>query len=198
MAAKPPHRPTRACDLAQLAPWATKSATHGSSARRIALTDVVRNGQPFAFPGVGGRPVILCLLPKVGSTTWKLALLSALHPRRHSWLLQRSPHRKRHVHELPKFTRAQLQRAVRIVLVRNPYDRLLAAYLDKMVLQRKAKLVRRSAALDRGVPDLRLTRSGLLCRDRRRAASSRAAGLKPFWATSRGCSPTRPTSTIGR
>ena len=116
----------------------------------------------------------------------------AAHPR------QRSPHRKRHVHELPKFTQAQLQRAVRIVLVRNPYDRLLAAYLDKMVLQRKAKLVRRSAALDRGAPGLRLTRSGLLCRDRRRAASSRAAGLKPFWATSRGCSPTRPTSTIGR
>ena len=83
---------------------------------------------------------MLCLLPKVGSTTWKLALLSALHPRRHKWLLERSPHQRRSVHELPSFTSAKLRRAVRIVLVRNPYDRLLSAYLDKMVLQRKARL----------------------------------------------------------
>jgi len=32
---------------------------------------------------------------------------------------------------------------VSIVLVRNPYDRLLSAYLDKMVLQRKARLAPR-------------------------------------------------------
>ena len=122
-----------------LAPWATLANPRSSKRRKPQLADVVRNGQPFAFKGAQG-PVILCLLPKVGSTTWKLALLSALHPRRHGWLLERSPHQRRHIHELPSFASAKLRRAVRIVLVRNPYDRLLSAYLDKMVLQRKAKL----------------------------------------------------------
>ena len=134
--------PASSCNLAQLAPWATH-ASPGPSQRpalKKQLSDVVRNGQPFAFRGAHGRPVVLCLLPKVGSTTWKLALLSALHPRRHSWLLERSPHQRRSVHKLPSFTSAKLRQAVRIVLVRNPYDRLLSAYLDKMVLQRKARL----------------------------------------------------------
>ena len=102
------------CNLAQLAPWATHAGPRPSQrqAFRKQLADVVRNGQPFAFRGAHGRPVVLCLLPKVGSTTWKLALLSALHPRRHKWLLERSPHQRRSVHELPPFTGAKLRRAV--------------------------------------------------------------------------------------
>ena len=126
------------CDLAQLAPW----ATHASRRPIKQLAHVVRNGQPFAFRApLGGSEVILCLLPKVGSTTWKLALLSALHPRRHAQLLEQSPHRRRGVHRLPRDTSwTTRNRAVRIVVVRNPYDRLLSAYLDKMVLQRKARL----------------------------------------------------------
>ena len=56
------------CDLAQLAPWATHASPKPSQQARALkrqMADVVRNGQPFAFRGAHGRPVVLCLLPKV-------------------------------------------------------------------------------------------------------------------------------------
>ena len=60
--------PSSSCDLAQLAPWATHASPKPSQQARALkrqMADVVRNGQPFAFRGAHGRPVILCLLPKV-------------------------------------------------------------------------------------------------------------------------------------
>lgn len=115
-----------ACDIHRLAPWATPDADnerphrrHGVSPR---LSPTIRNGRPFAFPAAGRGAVVMCLLPKVGSTTWKLVLLSGLWPRRHDELLERSPHqRSKRSHRVPEQPPWALRRAVRIIVVRNPY-----------------------------------------------------------------------------
>ena len=118
----------------------------------------MRNGRPFAFHVAGkghAKPVVLCLLPKVGSTTWKLALLSALAPDHHDALLTRSPHhRHQKWHQLERVPLRQLRRATRIMIVRNPYDRLLAAYLEeyRAGLRRAEGLEARVAAVTRRGP----------------------------------------------
>ena len=117
---------TDACDLRRLAPWATKDADTKRPHRRHELaprlSPEIRNGRPFAFPAAERGAVLMCLLPKVGSTTWKLVLLSALRPRRHDEILESSPHQKKHAtHHVPEQPPWALRRAVRIIVVRNPY-----------------------------------------------------------------------------
>ena len=133
---------SRECALRSLEPW---RRAHEPPPEGVRLAQRLEDGKPFAYPATpapsssAGGAVVLCLLPKVGSTTWKLALLSNLLPISRKRLLTRSPHRKR---RMPRAgpPRELLRTVPRIIIVRDPYDRLLSGYLDKIVMQKIARL----------------------------------------------------------
>ena len=133
---------SRECALRSLEPW---RRAHEPPPEGVRLAQRLEDGKPFAYPAApapsssAGGAVVLCLLPKVGSTTWKLALLSNLLPISRKRLLTRSPHRKR---RMPRAgpPRELLRTVPRIIIVRDPYDRLLSGYLDKIVMQKIARL----------------------------------------------------------
>ena len=101
--------------------------------------EYMNDGCPFLVPT---KRAILCLVHKGGSTTWKLALLRAQKQARRYHRLQRSPHsRPPSGNTALDFTAAAQNRSVpRLMMVRNPYSRILSAYLDKVVLQQTRKL----------------------------------------------------------
>mmetsp|Transcript_42423 Transcript_42423/g.70546 ORF Transcript_42423/g.70546 Transcript_42423/m.70546 type:complete len:282 (+) Transcript_42423:134-979(+) len=89
-----------------------------------------QDGYPFV---VRGEHTILCLLSKVGSTSWHRALLRAL-PGNSGYS------KSLHIVDYPPTTRlsgtawqALIASSVpRVIIIRNPYERLLSAYLNKV------------------------------------------------------------------
>mmetsp|Transcript_7201 Transcript_7201/g.12132 ORF Transcript_7201/g.12132 Transcript_7201/m.12132 type:complete len:283 (+) Transcript_7201:182-1030(+) len=97
------------------------------------------DGCPFLVPS---KRAILCLSEKVGSTTWKFALLRAQPAAWRYHDLDYSPHIKPPSGtSADEFAAAVAKSAApRFMLVRNPYSRFLSAYLDKVRLQNKTAL----------------------------------------------------------
>jgi hypothetical protein len=119
-----------------LAPFAT-----GTPHNRLECCPThMKDSWPFLFENArdARRRAIMCLNHKVGSTTWKLALLRGTnHASFHR--LDRTPHGSASPAS-PGCEAATADRAVRrYMMVRNPYSRLLSGYLDKAVLQKDVK-----------------------------------------------------------
>ena len=120
---------SRECALRSLERWRRAREPPPEGVR---LAQRLEDGKPFAYPAApapsssAGGAVVLCLLPKVGSTTWKLALLSKLLPISRKRLLTRSPHRNAGCRASGLLL---LRTAPRIIIVRDPYDRLLSGRL---------------------------------------------------------------------
>ena len=110
---------------------------HGTAARfRAALPCGRRmiDGKAFLFqsPAQPDHKAFVCLNQKVGSTTWKLALLRAgPHTKFHN--LTVGPHSAPAVDECDKYSEDVA--VPRFMMVRNPYSRLLSGFMDKCVGQ---------------------------------------------------------------
>jgi hypothetical protein len=103
-------------------------------ARLGSCNDFMLDGWPFLFKR-NGSAAFICMNQKVGSTTWKLALLRASeYPavKTKYFDLQQSPHGAPASQGCRNWTSAAIPR---FVMVRNPYSRLLSAYLDKCIVQ---------------------------------------------------------------
>lgn len=118
---------------------AAPSTTFASS-----LTD----GVPFLYPRIGNRDArskwaVLCLVPKVGSTIWKAALIRGLvlhhfdingteHVPSLDAVLFEGVHERPLPYALPSEAEWNHKSTPRLMLVRHPLSRLLSAYLGKV------------------------------------------------------------------
>ena len=113
--------------LLALAPW-RREASH----KPLPCSSEMRDGVPF----LTSSSAVLCLVQKVGSTSWKLLLLrGSTHLAYHS--LKKKPHgapAPEHCLSTPMLV------APRFLLIRNPYSRLLSGFLDKCLLQSEQRL----------------------------------------------------------
>merc|ERR1719181_322973 len=118
-------------EVRTLAPY----RNHGTAAHfRAALPCRPRmiDGKPFLFqsPAQPDHKAFVCLNEKVGSTTWKLALLRAgPHTKFHN--LTVSPHGAPAKPTCGKYSKDVA--VPRFMMVRNPYSRLLSGFMDKCV-----------------------------------------------------------------
>ena len=116
----------------KLVPYsALRRAQHSRLSR---CSDYMNDGMPFLFRR-NESAAFICLNQKVGSTTWKLALLRASEDpkvQRTFFDLQNSPHGAPATPGCRNQTSAAIPR---FMVVRNPYSRLLSAYLDKCIIQ---------------------------------------------------------------
>ena len=106
----------------------------------LPCTTKMNGGQPFLFqsPERPDRKAFLCLNQKTGSTTWKLALLRAgPHTKFHN--LTVSPHGAPAKPTCGKYSKDVA--VPRFMMVRNPYSRLLSAYMDKCVDARATEVL---------------------------------------------------------
>lgn len=95
------------------------------------------DGYPFLFKR-SKHAAFICLNQKVGSTTWKHVLLRASEDptvRNRYFDLLRSPHGAPAAHGCRNWTSAAIPR---FMMVRNPYSRLLSAFLDKCMINQSS------------------------------------------------------------
>ena len=111
----------------------------------MAKQTTLRDGVPFFYNGHRGAALV-CLSEKTGSTAWKLLFLKALAGTgrlEEPFLLTQSPHKVKVRVMTPSLPRAEQERLIadpgvpRIMLVRDPYARLLSGYLDKASTARR-------------------------------------------------------------
>merc|ERR1719181_1386625 len=98
------------------------------------------DGKPFLFqsPAQPDHKAFVCLNEKVGSTTWKLALLRAgPHTKFHN--LTVSPHGAPAKPTCGKYSKDVA--VPRFMMVRNPYSRLLSGFMDKCVDARATEVL---------------------------------------------------------
>jgi hypothetical protein len=103
----------------------------------------MHDGVPFLFRNqITGQQAILCLHPKAGSTNFKFLLRYALMKIQDANtnlkdILAESPH-SRHTSRVGEIRNAFLTAKIpRIMIVRNPYIRLLSGYLDTIVSRKE-------------------------------------------------------------
>ena len=100
----------------------------------------LRDGWPFAYRGT-----VVCLLPKVASTAWKLVLLKDAGVRGYpgdGGRFDSRPHGVLLPDSVSGVSSAEWSRLVAngpgVMIVRNPFTRLLSGYLDKVGSSTKA------------------------------------------------------------
>ena len=114
-----------------LAPW-----RRAATLKPLSCLPKMDDGVPFLHTHVDqgvSHAAVICLVEKVGSTTWKLLLLQGLRDlTTRASILTHSPHGA----PASPCSAEWLSIAPRFLLVRNPYSRLLSGFLDKCLLQR--------------------------------------------------------------